>query len=263
MPAVINMMLLKFFSKNDFNFKTTGLRFPTEADPSADLRAGFGFFVEDEKACKMGFDVKGASGCKMCIFCKCVCATHLKPGPDFVVHTEPDRTLWDEITHEEFKELIQEVDAVKEDSADLKEVETNAGINYNPHGPLWDPYLVDLMNAPFCHYWDAMHCLYASGGVAQFQVNGFINAVLNQSSFELEDFDSFAASIKGHRLQRSFFQSRVVKKDDAHIKCFALECVDTTVQTNTDYIYLVWKNLYQSMTRHFQTNHTLGLQMGA
>ena len=167
------------------------------------MRAGFGFFVEDEKACKTGFDVKGASGCKPCVYCKAICAAHLEPDDYFVNYTEPDRALWDGVTHEEFKEFIQAVDAVK-DSGDLLEVQTNSGINYNPHGPLWDPYLVDLMNAPFCHYWDAMHCLYSSGGVALFQTNGFILAVLQHTSFELKDFDDFAASIEGTSLLRDF-----------------------------------------------------------
>ena len=219
MAAVVRMMLLTFFSKDttDFNFKTSGIRVPTEADVFGDIRADCGFFIEDERACKVGFDVKGASGCKLCLYCKAICASHLHPaeGDYYVRFTEPDRSKWDPMTLADIKEVIQEIDAVKDNDELLKEMQTNTGINYNPQGPLWDPYLVELLDVPNCHYWDAMHCLYSSGGVAQYQTNGFIFALMELGTgFGLEDLDGFLATVKGHRLPKVFFQDRFVRKKE-------------------------------------------------
>ena len=116
------------------------------------------FFMQDERACKLGFDVKGASGCKCCFTCQAVCGATLHPPEEsyFVRYDEPDRSKWDPHTPESIKECIKAVDTTNKVGG-LKEVETNIGINYNQYGPLWDPYLVDLMRAPHCHYW--MQCI--------------------------------------------------------------------------------------------------------
>ena len=187
--------------------------------------------MEDERAYKIGFDIKGASGCKCCLSCRAICGATLHPpeGGYFVRFDEPDRSKWDPHTVESIKECINAVDAAKDAGPALKEVETNSGINYNPYGAFWDPYLVDLMRPPHFHFWDAMHCLYASGGVAQYQMNAYIYS-LTQMGITVDDLDRFTNSTKGHRLQsKTFFKDRFVKSKNAHMRVFASECVDVVL----------------------------------
>ena len=261
MSAIVKAMLLNFFSKdvNEFNFKTTGLRVPTETDVFGHIRADSIFFIEDEKACKIGFDVKGASGCKCCFGCQAFCGAKLHPpeGSYYVRHDEPDRSKWDPHTIETIKECIKAVDDAKGTGVGaLQEVETNIGINYNPYGPLWDPYLVDLLDPPNCHYWDAMHCLYSSGGVAQFQANGYIYW-LTKNGISLQDLDRFSTTVKGHRLKsKTFFQDRFVNDPLAHLKVFASECVDVVLVLNVHIDLVVGPS--ERMPEHVKCLQLLG-----
>jgi hypothetical protein len=72
-----------------------------------------------------------------------------------------------------------------------------------------------------------MHILCASGGVCQYQINSFCNALVSNYGFSLQRLDEFQQSVilpKGHTpLRSSFFRDRVSPNADAHIKAFAGE----------------------------------------
>ena len=228
MPELVRQMLYKFFHPSQCNFETTGMRLPIGSD-RVHITGRFGFFLVDEKAGKTNLSVKGAAGTKPCCCCKNVVGARTLPGDsDYLIHfTDHRRAKFDLHTPESFVEMKQTLDHVHlmNDAQELAETEQVCGINRDPLGLLWDPYLSAIINMPYCMYWDSMHCLWSSGGVGQLQVNGFILELL-EHGISLGDLDSFSATVKGHTLRKRFFTDRVVTRKDAHIRAFATEVID-------------------------------------
>jgi hypothetical protein len=73
-----------------------------------------------------------------------------------------------------------------------------------------------------------MHCLVASGGVAQFQCN-LVLRNLKASGISLKDVDDFASQVivpkTWQRLTKTFFADRYVDGEKDHIKAFASEMI--------------------------------------
>ena len=228
MPAIMKQILQIFFAPHGYNMAVTGVDIPQETGPPETLHAKFVFFLEDEKAMKINSDVKGAGGLRCCALeCMNVVKSIVPPHPGncFVRHDEPDRSKWIPHTKESFLQTLAEIERVKDDLDSLSEVEIATGIKYNPHSLLWDSYLRELIGAPHHHFWDAMHCLYSSGGCVQYQLNAYV-LELCRSHITVDDLDTFAHSCKGHRLPKKFFSERIVYKAQQHIKAFASECMD-------------------------------------
>ena len=231
MPALLKKMVLTFFDPSGWNFATTGLEIPVPGQPNETVRATFGFFILDERAVKLGLDIKGASGAKCCgLECLNVCGAQTYPpqGDYFVRYSEPRRSRWHPHTRESFEQILVELENVKDSPGELAEMELRTGVNYNLHSILWDPYTRRLVGAPHCQFWDSMHCLFASGGIVQYQLNGFVLAILG-CNIELAELDDFAAKCAVHKLDRNFFANRIVHKRDAHIKAFASDCIDAVL----------------------------------
>lgn len=74
--------------------------------------------------------------------------------------------------------------------------------------------------------YDWMHVLVASGGVAQYEVNGFL-AAIQDIGIKLEQIDSFSSAVvmpkSRGQLPKMFFEERYNPEDKSHIKCFACE----------------------------------------
>ena len=151
----------------------------------------------------------------------CGAKTYPPEGDVLVRFTEPRRSRWVAHTKESFYEYLAELERVKDSPEDLKEMEIHTGINYNPHSLLWDAYTLRLVNAPHCQYWDGMHCLFSSGGIVQYELNGFVSALYNRN-IELAELDHFAKETKGHRLGNDFFTNRIVKGARSRIKALSL-----------------------------------------
>ena len=109
----------------------------------------------------------------------------------------------------------------------LEELGTACGINYDPDSIIFDKSLRSVIN-PIDHtYWDWMHGLVASGGVAQLEVNGFCHAIVH-AGISLESIDQFHAQVlwpcaSRRDLSPQFFQKRVAEEPSGHIKAFAAE----------------------------------------
>ena len=225
LPELTEQMLLQFFHPSKISFATASIELPVgRSSESWRCDAHFGFFCIDERAVKFITDVKGAGGLNFCCCCKNM-MKHCSASEYFVDGTEHRREKWDPHTPESFRAMKAELDSVKDDPAALKEMEIQCGLNYNPEGLLWDEYISDLIQMPNCIFWDTQHCIYASGGIAQYEVNGFVLEAL-QHNITLADLDAFASDMKGHKLGRSFFSTRIVNRDGAHIKAFASETID-------------------------------------
>ena len=59
----------------------------------------------------------------------------------------------------------------------------------------------------------------------QYQLNGYLLA-LDRHGITCDEVDAFVRDCKGVQLPKIFFAERVVRKDSAHIKAFASECID-------------------------------------
>ena len=66
-----------------------------------------------------------------------------------------------------------------------------------------------------------MHCIFSG----QYQINAFVLEILKHG-ITCEHLDGFP---RGHKLCRDFFATRIVRKNESHIKAFASECIDAVV----------------------------------
>ena len=226
LPRITRAMLYKFFDPESFHFTTTGVAFPT-GEGEANVNANFGFFCIDEDASHKIFEVKGAGSSKPCLCCKNIVGARTDASAsNYLFHySEPRRALWDCQTPESFQESKEMLDEAHDNGEDIGELELMLGLKRDPLGLLWDPYIANLIKLPRCMYWDIMHCKFASGGMAQYLLNGFCLELI-RNNIELEDLDSFTRDCKGHKLPKNFWSTRVVHKVGAHIKGFASEIVD-------------------------------------
>ena len=166
--------------------------------------------------------------------CKNVVGARTDPGnSDYLVHfTEHRRCMWDPHTAESYARMKEALDdRAQNNPGELPELQLMLGLNRNPLGLLWDDYISSMIDMPKSHFWDAMHCEFASGGCAQYLANGFALAA-QRHGIDLLDLDSFTQSVCGHNLTRSFWSTRVVQKRGAHIRAFASETLDAVYVLN-------------------------------
>ena len=100
------------------------------------------------------------------------------------------------------------------------------GLKYDPSAIIFNRSVRDMAALPYRLYWDWMHCLVASGGVAQYQCNSLL-ANLKSNGISLKDLDDFARQVTmpktWERLKKPLFQDRLVNGADEHIKAFTSE----------------------------------------
>jgi hypothetical protein len=201
------------------------------------LSAGFvfvaehGFFLQDEKADKSTFEVKGASGKHCCPKCRNVlkCHPHLMPTIGSYQHTAHARPRHFELhTVASYAEIVEKLRQVHSEStrSHLADVETALGVSYNPLGLLFHPVFGKLC-PPVAMFEDPMHVLFASGGCVQFEMNSFVLELV-ANDVELCEIDAITAQVEWpsssrNSLPLNFFQSRTVHKANSHMKAFASE----------------------------------------
>ena len=105
------------------------------------------------------------------------------------------------------------------------------GLVYDPGAILWDDHCRVTVKFPDSIFWDWMHCLLASGGVAQYEVNQLLRTLV-RSGVSLAQIDGFCSNVttpsSRTNLTNTFFKDRVVDKDGSHIKAFASELLSAT-----------------------------------
>ena len=149
-------------------------------------------------------------------------------GDNYLVrYSEHRRECWDPHTPASFDTIVNLLDeaAARGQPGELDEYEIMCGVNREPSGVLWDPYLRSLIKMPRAMFWDSMHCKWASGGVVQFMLNG-IALQLCKYGVTLGALDVFTQQCKGHKLSKKFWSTRVVKGVRKHIRAFASEALD-------------------------------------
>ena len=226
--GVCEAILLHLWSENSWNFETTGMRIPNGGMQHF-IKLVFKCFLADEKALKEVCNVKGAAGWKPCLCCANIC--NMDPerlqGQDWAQHyTCGDPTKFDQYTCARFQEMLNHVRATMEaqGSAHHKdEYEKLCGINFdNGVGLVWGS-ACDIAKVPDSVYFDMMHNVFASGGIAQYEVNQFVRTV-KAKGIALETLQEFIDSVSqpGRKLNLKL-KERVVDKDGKHIRAFASE----------------------------------------
>jgi len=231
MAAVAKAVVDLFFSASldAFNFERTGMLIG-----DVHVTASFGCWLADEKAIKEVVSCKGSSGHKPCISCKNV-VTRMEGDDEYLVHFScHDAEKFDAHTAESVAFMATDLAAKSGvvSKAEFDFFEKAYGLVYEPSAILFDEHCRRVVQFPSTIYWDWMHCTFASGGVAQYQVNALAMCVCS-TGLDLAALDAFVATVSigsgRSKLSKTFFSDRIVSRPDAHMKAFASEML-TAIQ---------------------------------
>ena len=167
---------------------------------------------------------------KPCHLCKNVLGRTEVPAEHqyLVRYTCSNPALFDLHTPESFQAMVRNIKlaAGDHDRKRFEKLQQVYGLVYKTLGILWCEELQDICEPVSGTYWDWMHILMASGGVAQYEFNQYVRR-LSAAGVSLQALDAFAAQVVWPALAPSwpkqYFQKRVVNEDDAHLKAFASE----------------------------------------
>ena len=230
MAAVTKMVVEQFFPQDElrFNFQRTGVLIKHEG-VSHLIRGSFGCWLADEKALKEIVSCKGSSGTKPCVSCLNVVNRTVPRAGDYLVHVScPDQSLFAKQTVESLTHMAVDLQAKHGVIApgEFKALQQLYGLVYIPEAIIFDAYTRSVVRFPDTVFWDWMHCLVASGGVAQYQCNEFCLR-LKADGISLKNIDEFANKVTvppcWQKLTKTFFQDRTVEKPGHHMRGFASE----------------------------------------
>ena len=140
-------------------------------------------------------------------------------------YTCGDTSLWDEWTHERFQDACAELARAFGESAERGEaLEKQLGIYYNGGVGVAFGGNAAVCRVPETVFLDAQHCIWASGGVAQFELNQLLREAETRGVQlgAAQEFAQLVVPAGGKRWTRDLAE-RVVRADNAHMKAFAAE----------------------------------------
>ena len=228
--AVFLKMLQIFWASDDHNMERLGVR----CRGSEVLKFKYGFIIVDEKAEKELLGLKGAGGMRMCASClNCVkTEKRLPAGSNLVIFSNPDMNKFEQNTPSLLSAALDHLAAQKDvlNKTRFKALEMALGITYEHCVVLYSGYR-KMLDYPKSRYTDWFHDLLASGGVFQIVVNEVVLDICEMTGVTLTDIDLFQSSITFPcaRLNKKFFQDRIVGKRGKHVRAFASETI-TAVQ---------------------------------
>ena len=204
------VMVLKCFFGERVNFYT-GVRLLASSGDGILFRftCVLAFFMQDEKAHKMTFDIKGASGNKACPKCKnCLrCDVARVPSGGYWFHLSAARPdSFDLHTRDTYIEMVALLDARHGvlRAGKFAELESVLGLSRCPLGLLWEPSMRLWCNPVDTIFEDAMHTLVGSGGCCQYEINGFMH-VLGDHGISTEEVDALISQVGWPKEQRSIW----------------------------------------------------------
>lgn len=222
--------MMEFFLELEepFNFITG---FPCFSTSGMFLCQGsFEALLTDEKALSQLWSLRGAAGTKPCCLCQNVIG-HMKrenvAGHPWLVHfTCSDSSRFAKHSTTTFQQMRDGLELLAANKKECDKMGQAYGLVYRKNGILWHGTLKHYVDPARHTFYDSMHVLLASGGLAQYEINELVK-VLEENHVGLNQLDVFQRGIclprNQTKLPRHFFAERIVKDPDSHIKCFAGE----------------------------------------
>lgn len=193
-------------------------------------QGGFQALLSDEKAISQLWSLRGASGTKPCVLCQNVVG-HMKretvSGHPWLVHFScSDCSKFAKQSSSTFQEMRNNLESVAWNKKECDRLGQAYGLVYKKNGILWHSSLRQYVDPVQHTFYDWLHVLLTSGGLAQYEINEFVK-VLEVNNIGLAQLDSFQQGVRSpkslDKLPKNFFAERIVKDDGAHIRCFAGE----------------------------------------
>ena len=192
------------------------------------------------------FNLKGYNARVPCGMCKNVLGRCKFFQDPYLVHLHSSEyEKFDKHTPESYEELADGVKRLVETEPNkLLKHERNTGIKWHVEGVLWDVEVRRKLQSPMCQYPDWMHGVCASGGIAQYELNG-LALQLDEQGISLQDIDLWISTVRKPKgmapIAKKFFQARIVRGAKKHVRAFASEVlsaitflgffIDAVVQT--------------------------------
>jgi hypothetical protein len=167
----------------DCTFQGTGITLSRQASAPQErsvvftMKATFGCFLCDEQAHNGIAGSKGASGSKPCHRCRNVMGrvAHV-PATSMCVHyTCADPTKFIPHTAATLQDAMKELRSAKAtgSAGAFKKLQQDLGFNFDENTLLCSD-MAAIADLPLSSFWDWMHCIVASGGIAQYELNQFV-----------------------------------------------------------------------------------------
>ncbi len=239
MSAVMEALLLALWHPTEWNLMRLGLRLPAGNSASpVHFHFTLGCFLGDEKALKAISQGKGASGLKPCLSCANVVGrteARLVPPSGYLVHyTSSEHTRFDHWDHSRFQDMAAMLRTAwsTKRKGEAMELERQCGLSYSGGvGLVWGP-AAELARIPETLCWDIMHVVFASGGVAQYECNQFLQAVRSHGiplDMVCKFKDQFVFGPGRHTLRAMKLNERIAEGEDKHLRAFAQEVTHLVV----------------------------------
>ena len=234
--ALLKLMLQTFDDESSDVSFSQGFGVHGPAGSTLHVRRNRFLQVADWEQHVKSFNLKGYNGIVPCGICKNVVGRcPFFQGDAHLVHVQSSEyQRFDLHTPETFAEAVRFVSSKAGNRGELAQAEKLTGIKYDARGVLFDAATSQKLAFPNCQYPDWMHTLVASGGLAQYEVNGFVRKMV-VAGISLADIDAWRATVtwpKDQRLSKTWFQDRYVDRPDAHIRAFASEVLAAVVQVH-------------------------------
>ena len=242
----LTRLVLKAFFAGGLSpdFATTGIvlseKLATDgAEPRAFwFRGVFCCFTTDADGHRKITQCRGTSGTKVCASCINVVdakAGAIPPGSDLVHHTCGDLSKMKRLSPQELSQLMAYLRAqscILGPTA-FGKLQQEVGWNFSEYSLVCSD-MATIANIPDSVYWDWMHTLCSSGGVAQYEMNQYlvrVKHVDNRLLGTLEEFKKQVVLPKAlaKPMKRIVFADRINTKPHTHIKAFASEVLSMMV----------------------------------
>ena len=227
LSQLVAAILLAWFPDDSFSWET-GVVLRHEGCPPVHLRLEFGPMPQDADAFKYVYSLKGSSGRSPCPWCS-NCMGRLPYFEDLSGFCHIHSPVYSKFTHhtnETFFMMVDDLENFADDADELAEREIVYGLNYEPLNLIFNRQVRRHLRMPCSIYWDHMHCLTASGGIAQFLINQLCLRICAALVMLPADLDIFHRNILGmSRVRKDFFRTRIVDNQTAHFRGFASDCL--------------------------------------
>ena len=246
----LTRMILKAFFSSGMDFSKDGCALAAGAEPGRAepgkakppwfwFRSVFCCFLTDADGHHKITMCKGASGTHVCASCDNVmgrCSPQdIPPGSPLVHFTCGDMTKIRGLSPQKLAAYMAHLRTQKAilGKTAFKELEQQVGWTFSEYSLVCSD-MAAIANVPDSIFWDWQHTVCSSGGVAQYELNGYLRGVKRLNPQLLETMDQFAKQVvlptcHRNKLQKLSFQARMHDKDGEHIKGFASEVLTLMV----------------------------------